>query len=324
VCSRVTHFTRLTGSGRVPSVFAVLRLSLIVGLAFAISAAPPPPDDWVTDYVRFPAAVATNSVRLAGFESLRAEPIAGRLKVTWQPAALDTNATVTAWASADAPGHWPARDWRPHSMRARGRQWEVSLPVENVDVPVVYFVESGHGTQTNASLMRIVHPRAAGMEEPSRIPWPFLEGFEQGLESWSLVGDDTFLPPLSVTGPGVNGEGALAVKLPGGKRSVTVATTRLRGWQIQQHFARAFSVWLRAPSGPAQARITLLANARTDEQVLAVAPALVELTGEWQRVELPFAQFPRLPLAEVDLLTIEFIGVGPAEFHLDDLELVGR
>ena len=80
----------------------------------------PAPDEWATQFVQFPPTVATNLIRLAGFETLRAEGIAGKIRIAWTPASLNTNDTVTAWASMDEAGHWPARDWRPYSMTPRG------------------------------------------------------------------------------------------------------------------------------------------------------------------------------------------------------------
>lgn len=281
-------------------------------------------DTWITNSVRFPPFVETNSIRLTGFESLKAEALAGKLKVCWSPAASGEGARAIAVASFDAPGHWPARDWRRFPMQARGNRWEAALPVEDLDVPVVYFIEAKEPQGAKFSLMRVCQPRLLGLEMPSRIPWPFLEGFEQGAESWHLVSDDTSFPPLTVSAEAHDGHGALSVKLPADKRSVTVATPRLRGWQIRHHFATGLSLWLRAHHGAAKARFTLFANARTERQVASVCRDEIELATEWRQVRLLFQQFPQLPPADVDLLAIEFIGVGPGEFLVDDLELIGR
>lgn len=171
--------------------------------------------------------------------------------------------------------------------------------------------------------MRLCRPRAAGLEEPSRIFWSFLEGFEQDMESWRLLTTDAGAPPLKTDPTAHNGRAALAVTLPVGKHSVTVATTRVRGWQVQQHGATGLRLWLRAREGAARAQFTLLAQAFTTNQVVAVWPRDVQLTAQWQQVDLPFGLVPQVPLAAVDLFAIEFIGEGPREFLVDDLQLLG-
>lgn len=312
------------------------RLSLLfalLGLFGAFIAPPPqalaqtnrpPADAWVTNYVQFPQGISTNSVHLAGFEKLHAEAIAGSLRIGWQSAEPGTNTTVIAWASADEPGHWPARDWRPYSTSAHGNRWEASIPVDNVDVPLIYFVEAKSAGSSAVSLMRVCHPRRAGLEEPSRVFWPFLEGFEEGIEGWRLVGESADLPPLRLDPAAKNGRAALRVTVPPGKRSVTLATTRLRGWQILQQTASGMRVWLRTKQGTGKVRFTLLADAHTTNQVVSICPTEPAITEQWQRVDVAFSMFPRLPLANADLLTLEFIGQGPLEFLVDDLQLLGR
>ena len=314
-----------------PAVKHRVLLWLLLGLAWPLArpglhgaTAAAPADLWVTNVVQFPSCVATNTLRHAGFETLRAEAIAGKLKLSWQNPALTTNALVTAFASADELGHWPVRDWRAFPMTLRGAQWETAVPIENIDVPLVYFVRAATATTTNVSLMRVCRPRAAGLEEPSRVFWPFLEGFEEGTEHWRLVSNQPAPPPLTTNSPAKNGHAALAVPLPAGQRSVTIGTTRVRGWQIEQEFATGLRLWLRTREGGGQVRFTLLANAYGTNQVIAVFPQTTMLRDRWQRVDLPFNALPKFPLGSLDFFTIEFLGDGPREFLVDDLSLLGR
>ncbi len=314
-----------------PAVKHRVLLWLLLGLAWPITlpcahaATPEPPaDQWITNFVQFPAHVATNTLRHAGFETLQAEAIAGKLKLSWQNPALTTNALVTAFASADELGHWPVRDWRAVPMTLRGAQWETAVPIENIDVPLVYFVSAATANTTNVSLMRVCRPRATGLEEPSRIFWPFLEGFEEGTEHWRLVSNLPDPPSLTTNSPAKNGHAALAVPLPDGQHSVTIGTTRVRGWQVEQEFATGLRLWLRAREGGGQVRFTLLANAYGTNQVIAVFPQTTVLRDQWQRVDLPFNALPKFPLGSLDFFTIEFLGDGPREFLVDDLSLLGR
>ena len=139
-------------------------LWLLLGLAWPVvrsglHAAPPAPpaDQWITNFVQFPPRGATNTLRHVGFETLHAEAIAGKLKLSWQNPALTTNAVVTALASADEPGHWPVRDWRAFPMTLRGAQWETAVPIDNIDVPLVYFVRAVTATATNVSQIGRAH-----------------------------------------------------------------------------------------------------------------------------------------------------------------------
>ena len=285
---------------------------------------PPPADAWATNFVQFPSAIDTNQIRLTGFETLRAEVNAGRLKILWSLQQPDTNVGVIVVASADEPGHWPVRDWRSYPMSLRGTNWETSVPVDDVDVPLVYFVRMSTATATNVSLMRVCNPRAAGLEEPSRIFWPFLEGFETGTEGWSLLANQPGFASMQTDATAKNGHAALRVSLLPNKRSVTVATTRVRGWQILQNGATGLRVWLRTREGTGRARFTLFANAFNTNQIISISSIEAKLDKRWQKIELPFTSFPKLPLGSVDWFTIEFIGVGPRDFLIDDLQLLGR
>ncbi len=314
-------------------VFSTVRLLRLVVLtlllsvsqgAFAQSSPRPPADAWATNYVQFPAGVATNQIFLTGFEKLQADAIAGKLKIVW-PVAVNTNSTVTLWVSADEAGHWPARDWQPYAMRPRATLWESAVPIDNVDIPIFYFIAVKTGTEPQRySLMRVCHPRLAGLEEPSRIFWPFLEGFEEDTSSWSVVTDAAEPVPIQIDPLAKHGKAALLATLPAGKRSITVATTCVRGWQIEQNFANGLRLWVRTREGTGKLRFTLFSNASTPKQALSIFPEDITVKNQWQLIELPFKSFPKLILDDLDLFTIEFIGVGPMDFLVDSLEYTGR
>ena len=280
-------------------------------------------DLWVTNLVQFPAGQSGVGATTNGFVSLQAEFLAGKLKVVWSPERLPRAAPVTAYASAQELGHWAARDWRAFPMVLRGERWEATVPVEDLEVPLVYFVRAGEGGAANVSAMRMFSPRRAGMEEPTRIFWPFLEGFETGLDSWQLLGSATDSASLSAGAPARNGLASLVVPLAASRRSVTLATTRMRGWQIQREGATGLGVWLRARTGAGQARFALEANAFTTNRVVRVFKKEAALNEHWQKVDLSFADLAPLAWRGVDLFTIEFIGQGPREFLVDDLHLLG-
>jgi hypothetical protein len=280
-----------------------------------------PPDAWLTNVCQFPPPFAQQAPRSNDFTGLRAEVIAGKLKVFWPSERVASNAAVTLRVSVDEPGHWPARDWQTFPMTLRGQVWEAPAPVTDLDLPLVYFVCAVDGETTGLSPMRVCHPREAGLEVPTRLFWPFLEGFEAGLESWRLLTPDA--PPLRTDGVAHTGRNALAVSLPAGRRSVTIATTRVRGWHYWKANATGVRLWLRAGAGTGRARFTLSAHAHTTNRLMAVHSREVALAEQWRKAELLFAEFPGLPLPALDLFTIEFIGEGPREFLVDDLQLLG-
>jgi hypothetical protein len=269
--------------------------------------------------------------RTNGFETLHAEIALAKLKVLWTPTSLATNARVTLYASADDLGHWPTRDWQRYAMTWRGPHWEATVPIDNVDVPLAYFVGATETAadgplrpaSTNWSSLRICHPRAVGLEEPTRIFWPFLDGFEDGAEAWRLLKRSPGATLTTVDRP-KNGHAALLVPLAAAKPSVTVATVRVRGWQLQQQNATGLRVWLRTAQGEARVRFAVRAHAFTPQQVVAERPEDVPIHAAWEKVDLLFDEFPGLLLGEVDLFTLEFIGQGPMEFLIDDLQLLGR
>ena len=281
----------------------------------------PPGDDWVTNAVQYPAGCASNQVCRCSFESLHAEAVAEQLRVVWLPPSERGNDTVTVLVSADRLGHWPARDWRRYPLEARGASRTALVPVDSLQEPLVYFVRVANATETNLSQMRWCDPLRMELEGPTRVFWSFLEGFEEGLESWRLLTEEA--PALRTDVPPRTGRRALAVTVPAGQRGVTVGTTRLRGWFALEHGATGVSLWLRTRAGTGRARFTLLANAYGPGQVVSPSSVEAGVGAEWQRVDLPFASFRGLELAEVDLLTLEFLGPGPVEFLVDDLQLLG-
>jgi hypothetical protein len=307
------------GARLVPFVFLVASALLA---AFA-SPAGPLPDDWVRLPGTFPAWVGPGELGTNGWDALRADVVAERLKIYWDTP-VSTNANVVLYASDDPLGHWPARDWRAYAMIKTGNVWESTLPVEDLDVPIAYFVRVLAPGATNASPMRVVTPRDAGLEMPTRYFWPFLEGFEEGLEAWTLLGAGPGEPPLAASSTSKSGRAALLVTLPPGKkRSASIGTTRLRGTKIASVGAKGVSLWMRTVSGKGRARFTLFANAFTTNQVTSASRLEAGIGPNWSQVGVLFGAFDRIPLPGVDYFAIDFIGDGATEFLLDDIQLMG-
>jgi len=295
-------------------------LGLLAGVALAEEPGPRG-DGWLTNAFQYPATLAARAERSNGFSSLRAEVIVGRLKVIWSTSLSSTNRSATLHYSVGEPGHWPARDWRRLPLEPRGAQAEAAIPVADLDLPLVYFVSLATPAQTVVSPPRLCRPRDAGLEEPPRIFWPYLEGFEEDLESWRGLTPEGLT--IRCDPEARSGRSALAVALPAGKNAATVATTRLRGWHIWKHRARGVRVWLRMREGEGRARFTLFANYGSTNQVSALFPKETRLTPQWQKVDLRFAEFGGLPETAVDLLAIDCLGGSGREFLLDDLQLLG-
>ncbi|EEF60441.1 hypothetical protein Cflav_PD3411 [Pedosphaera parvula Ellin514] len=280
-------------------------------------------DAWLTNKVSFPRDIDTRLVRPADFESLHAQEISGRLLFFWEPKHLDTNANVSILTSVGPADHHAVRDWREYRMNLSGARWQARVPVDDIDIPIIYFVRTVYQGVTNVSPMRICHPRAMGLEAPTRPFWPFLEGFEQDPRGWSLIPQPGESEVLQKDGIAKSGYSSLRISLPVGKHSATVATTRVQGWQIQQNQATGIRLWLRTKSGTGRARFTLYENAFTTNQVVAVYPVESELNDQWHLVDLRFEVFPKLSLGAIDWFTVEFIGTGPTEFLIDDLQFIG-
>ncbi len=275
-------------------------------------------DLWIAGPIEYPRTVPAAAVESNLFSSLHAEVVAGKFKVVWPASSADGVATL--FVSADKPGHWKARDWFRRELSAKGTLWETAVPVENLDVPLVYFVELQRGKTRILSPARVADPRELGLENPTSFYWNFLDGFEEGLESWRLTDERDFPTGLQLSPTAKNGRHSLSLDIPEKKRSVTAGTTRVRGWHFQQ--ASGVRLWMRTRSGRGRARFTLMTNAFSTNQVVAVAAEEKEISSEWQMIDLPLSAFPKIPEAEIDYFTIEAIAEGPREFLVDDLQLL--
>jgi hypothetical protein len=306
--------------GNVRPVRPVTIAFLLLAQAVTACALEPPPgsDAWLTNAPPLPAEFAKTTLPTNSFATLRAEVIAGRLRITWDaPGRFDS---VRVVISAEALGHWPARDWRTFSMKSTGKTWNTELPVDNLEVPVVYFLLVSNAGTNAGSPMRIAWPGALGLEQPTRLFWPFIEGFEQGTEGWRII----YGPPFRTKAAARNGRSSLAVTIPPGRSSVTLVTTRLRGWFLQEHHAAGIELWIRTQRGKGMMTPELLANAFSTNQVIARQSAPTVIGPRWTRVDLLFSTFPKFPLGELDLFSIELTGETGMEFLLDDVQLLGR
>jgi hypothetical protein len=276
-------------------------------------------DAWYTNAIPLPVSGITT---MPLFESLRADVVSGQLQITWNAAKTSVdNAAAVIFASADPIGHWPARDWRSHRMHRHGTVWQANIPVETLDVPVAYFAVFRSEGATNISPTRICRPRRLGLEQPSKLHWPFVEGFEQGLESWrNIAGTDS----LKTTETAKNGRNALSLRIARDKHSASVGTTRLRGWSIEERGAIGIAFWARTRSGTGHVRVTLLANAFTTNQLTSAQTTTFRLTSTWNRHQVPFADHPASLIGDLDLVVFECVGAPETEFLIDDLYLLGR
>jgi len=300
------------------SLLAVWSWTCVVGAAETNS---PLADGWFTNAFGWPSFIAPKTVNFSQFEDLRAEAIAGRLKVYWTPVQMDTNAIVQLFASADEPGHWAVRDWRMIEAIARETSWEAKIPVEDVAVPMAYFLQVTGDGRTNLSPLRMASPRALGLTEPTRIFGPFLEGFEAGARSWRNLTSTN--APLQLAAESVSGTHALQVSVAGQNVPTVIGTTRIRGWQALHPGVCGFSLWLRTRSGSAKASFTLHTDAFSPRATRTTSTFTARLTNEWQRVDIAFDTFPKLELPRVDWLTIEFTAPAAGTVLLDDLQFLG-
>jgi hypothetical protein len=239
------------------------------------------------------------------------------LQVKWDGGGALTEPRLLV--SADAPGHWPARDWRTLTPRRAGTVASQPVPVDSVDVPLIYFVSGRLNGNTIVSPLRLAQPRGLGMERPSRLFWAFVEGFEQGVEGWRSAD-----VRLRTNGVARSGRAALSVRVPAGKKSASVETTRLRGWFVQEHAAEGFAMWLRSTGGAGRVTFTLAAHAFTTNQITSSRAEPVIVSTNWTKARLTFESFPRAPLADLDLLTLEFTAGPGVELLVDDVHLLGR
>jgi hypothetical protein len=250
--------------------------------------------------------------------------LAETLRVVWTPPPGDTPASATLRVSIGPPGHWPARDWRTYPLFLHGANWESIVPVDTLEVPLIYFVEAPPGGPSPLSPLRVCYPGRLGLEMPTRIFWPFLEGFEESLESWRWLAGGPEDGRLQTSGTVKNGKLALSVKIPPGRASVTVGTTRVRGWSVLEHRATGVAVWIRTREGTGRARFAFLANAFATNQVADAPPLEAPIRERWNQIEVPFSAPAKFPLGDLDLFSIELLGSAGTEFLLDDLQLLGR
>ena len=299
--------------------------TLLMGAASAAE----PAENWLGHEAVYPRFLNQMILDQEAFAALRADFVAGQLKVVWPGGPTDEARQVTLMVSEDEPGHWPSRDWRALPMTRRGETWEARLAVVDVDVPSVYFValpaEEAEPVQEGAvcSPMRVCWPRRLGMEQPTRSFFPFLEGFEEPLLNWHMVGDAQGKGNLRVVTESHTGKGALAVTIPPGQSSVKVLTTRVRGWQAVRQGASGVRLWLKAGQGRASARFVLLAQAGSTNELAAMHAQVVPLNHQWQDVNLAFGDFTDIPLVSVDALAIETFGEESSTILIDDLQLIG-
>ena len=283
-----------------------------------MSAAEPPVkgDEWFTDASARPEKFAGAAVSTNLFGTLRAEVVAGVLQVKCEGHASLINPQLVS--SADLPGHWPARDWRTFPMRRAGPNWIVDLPVDSLDVPQIYFVTAHEAHRVIVSPMRLASPRALGLEKPTRLFWAFVEGFEQDLDGWRSA-EGIHTESLSRSG-----KASLRLRVPAGRPAVSAATTRVRGWYIQEHGADGIGVWLRTTTGTGEASFTLAGNAYSTNQFLSRRAQRVAVSTNWSKARLTFDSFPKPPLTDLDLFIIEFVAEPGTELLVDDLHLLGR
>jgi hypothetical protein len=296
------------------------RLFLPGALASTSETNSAPADGWFTNAFAWPDFVSPATVVTSSFTQLEAVESVGRLKIIWTPDRVDTNAAVRLFASADEPGHWPARDWREHPAIQGETRWEFKVPVDDADVPVAYFVEVIADGRTHVSPLRLTKPRQLGIAEPTRFFWAFIEGFETGTRGWRQTAPTNARPAL--TDHAHSGRHALQVNVPGGKTSTTIGTTRVRGWQADQSRVNGLRLWLRTEAGTATAAFTLHSDAFTNRQRISTGTRQAKLTPVWQQVDLPFDSFPGLDLPRVDWFSVTINSSQPCEVFMDDLEFL--
>jgi hypothetical protein len=103
-----------------------------------------------------------------------------------------------------------------------------------------------------------------------------------------------------------------------------VGTVKVRGRDILLHRSAGLQLWAKASSRDAKLRFTLQAHAFSTNQVTSVHPKEFPVSTKWEKIEVGFAAFPKIPLTEVDFLMIEAIAEGPEEVLIDDLQYLGN
>lgn len=280
--------------------------------------------DKYTSEIRYPVGFDKFNVNTNIFTNFYALAVAGKIQVVWETPVSFSNYTATIFYSADYPEHCVSRDWRYLPMVYRGALYNASIPIDDIDIPVVYFIMGVSNSLTNLSPMRICYPRIAGLEAPSRPFWQFLEGFEESILNWQILNKypDILSLRTNVVEP-KNGKSALCITLPEGRRSISVATSRLRGWQIEHFKAKGFAVWVRTNDKSGFVQFSLVSYAGTEKQEIVQHPGIIPVSNQWKRIEINFDAFSKINLLNVDQLIFEFSGSGLMEFWIDDLSLTG-
>jgi len=98
----------------------------------------------------------------------------------------------------------------------------------------------------------------------------------------------------------------------------------LRGWFLEEHGATGVGLWLRVKKGTGTAAFTLIANALSTNQVVSRRAEAVKVSTSWTKAMLLFESFPKAPLGDVDLFSIELSGESGTEFLIDNVYLLGR
>lgn len=305
--------------------WSLLCLAFLAPAAFRMPAADgtgTAADEWWTGEFASPRGAAPAPA--AGvFDGVSGVARDGRLRVRWSPPASVTGIEVLA--STDSPGHWRVRDWRRYPMAPEGAgSWQASIPVPSVEVPTFYLVRATLAGKPTDSPPRIFRPRLAGLTQPTFPFTGFLEGFEEGVDAWELIGRASVPGSLGWSNHAASGRHALRVVVPSGRGSVTIGTVRVRGWMLVEHPVVALRWMARTESGEGRVRCALHSRARTPD--LAVHESREEwVVGPgWRQVEVPLVGLPHLRPADVDWLTLQFRAEAGGVLLVDDLELVLR
>lgn len=298
----------------------------MMGLAFLAAGASTngPAEVWLTNAVAYPRFSAPCVVHSNRFSEVQAEFLVDTVMVSWTPSTNDPATAADLYYSSEEPGHWPARDWRCLPLVRHGPRWVTSLPIEAPEVPVIYWIAIPTNQTTEVSPMRLCRPMLLGLELPTRVFWPFLEGFEEGTGSWRWLAGGPPNERFQISTLVRNGKAALSVTIPAGSSSAAIGTTRVRGWRLVERNASGISLWLRTRQSQGRARFALLSDAFTTNQVVVARPEEVTLGKTWQRVDLLLSTFPKLAPARVDFFMLEFLGEPGMEFLVDDLQLLGH
>lgn len=269
------------------------------------------------------APISGIALQRTGFEDIQAEVILGELTVFWRtPTRPEAEATLVF--SQGRPGRWSSRPWQHVAMRRLPTGFEGRLPVFDLDLPVVYHLVLQTGARATAGALRIARPRQLGMETPSTVFWPYLEGFEEGAWNWRILAPPDTAGLFEIAREARTGKSALRVTVPAGRKSVTLGTTRVQAWQFERQGATGIQIWIRGGRAGGRVRLSWLTDAWTARQRSLPAGVEGDVQMTWGSLDLPIASNDPTAVTGLDALALEFIAEGPAEFFVDDLQLTGR